>query len=37
MNMKLVQEITASQIRTDLPQISIGDTVIVGVNIINRR
>ena len=34
MNMKLVQEITASQIRTDLPQISIGDTVIVGVNII---
>ena len=34
MNMKLVQEITATQIRTDLPEIAIGDTVIVGVNII---
>lgn len=34
MNMKLVQEITASQIRTDIPEIKIGDTVIVGVNII---
>ena len=34
MNMKLVQEVTASQIRTDLPEIKIGDTVIVGVNII---
>ena len=34
MNMKLVQEVTATQIRTDLPEIKIGDTVIVGVNII---
>ena len=34
MNMKLVQEITATQIRNDLPQIAIGDTVIVGVNIV---
>ena len=34
MNMKLVQEVTASQIRTDLPEIAIGDTVVVGVNII---
>ena len=34
MNMKLVQEVTASQIRSDLPEIAIGDTVIVGVNII---
>ena len=34
MNMKLVQEVTASQIRSDLPEIQIGDTVIVGVNII---
>ena len=34
MNMKLVQEVTASQIRNDLPEIAIGDTVIVGVNII---
>ena len=34
MNMKLVQEVTASQIRNDLPTIAIGDTVIVGVNII---
>ena len=34
MNMKLVAEVTASQIRNDLPTIAIGDTVIVGVNII---
>ena len=34
MNMKLVQEVTASQIRNDLPTIAIGDTVVVGVNII---
>ena len=34
MNMKLIQEVTATQIRNDLPEISIGDTVIVGVNII---
>ena len=34
MNMKLVQEVTASQIRNDIPTIAIGDTVIVGVNII---
>ena len=34
MNMNLVKEITATQIRTDLPEIAIGDTVIVGVNII---
>ena len=34
MNMKLVAEVTASQIRNDLPTISIGDTVVVGVNII---
>ena len=33
MNMKLVQEVTASQIRNDLPEIAIGDTVIVGVSI----
>ena len=34
MNMNLVKAITATQIRTDLPEIAIGDTVIVGVNII---
>lgn len=34
MNMKLVQEVTASQIRNDIPTIAIGDTVVVGVNII---
>ena len=34
MNMKLVAEVTASQIRNDLPEIAIGDTVVVGVNII---
>ena len=33
MNMKLIQEVTASQIRHDLPEIQIGDTVIVGVTI----
>ena len=33
MNMKLVQEVTASQIRHDLPELQIGDTVIVGVSI----
>ena len=33
MNMKLIQEVTASQIRHDLPEIAIGDTVIVGVTI----
>lgn len=33
MNMKLVEEITASQIRSDLPEIKIGDTVVVGVTI----
>lgn len=35
MNMKLIEEVTASQIRTDIPQINIGDTVKVGV-IINE-
>ena len=34
MNMKLVAEVTASQIRNDLPTIAIGGTVVVGVNII---
>ena len=34
MNMNLVNEVTASQIRNDIPTIAIGDTVIVGVNII---
>jgi len=34
MNMKLVDEITATQIRTDLPEVAIGDTVVVGVKII---
>ena len=33
MNMQLIQEVTASQIRHDLPNIQIGDTVIVGVTI----
>ncbi len=33
MNMNLVNEITASQIRNDLPEIKIGDTVVVGVRI----
>ena len=28
MNMKLVAEVTASQIRNDLPTIAIGDTVV---------
>ena len=33
MNMNLVNEITASQIRTDIPQFSSGDTVKVHVKI----
>jgi len=33
MNMNLVNEITKTQIRNDLPEIAIGDTVIVGVKI----
>lgn len=33
MNMNLVNEITASQIRTDLPSFSSGDTVKVHVRI----
>ena len=33
MNMKLIEEVTASQIRTDIPEIRIGDTVVVGVKI----
>ena len=33
MNMKLIEEVTKSQIRTDLPEIRIGDTVKVGVTI----
>ena len=37
MNMKLVAEVTASQIRNDLPTIAIGDTVVVGVNIIESN
>ena len=35
MNMKLIEEVTASQIRKDMPEIKIGDTVKVGV-IINE-
>ena len=35
MNMKLVDEVTATQLRSDIPQIQIGDTVVVGV-IINE-
>ncbi|MCI5744898.1 MAG: 50S ribosomal protein L19 [Erysipelotrichaceae bacterium] len=34
MNMNLVKEVTANQIRSDIPEIRIGDTVVVGVNII---
>ena len=34
MNMNLVNEITASQIRTDIPEFSSGDTVKVHVKII---
>ena len=33
MNMKLIEEVTKNQIRTDIPEIRIGDTVKVGVNI----
>ena len=33
MNMKLIDEVTQSQIRHDIPEMKIGDTVIVGVNI----
>ena len=33
MNMNLVNEITASQIRTDLPSFSSGDTIKVHVRI----
>ena len=33
MNMKLIEEVTQSQIRHDIPEMKIGDTVIVGVNI----
>ena len=34
MNMKLVKEVVANQIRTDLPELSIGDYVRVDVNIV---
>lgn len=34
MNMNLIKEVTANQIRTDLPQFNIGDTVKVFVNIV---
>ena len=34
MNMNLVNEITASQIRTDIPEFSSGDTVKVHVKIV---
>ena len=33
MNMKLVEQITETQIRHDIPEMKIGDTVIVGVKI----
>lgn len=36
MNMKLVEEVTASQIRNDLPQLQVGDTVKVDVNILEN-
>ena len=34
MNMNLVNEVVANQMRNDLPKIAIGDTVVVGVNIV---
>lgn len=34
MNMNLVNEVVANQLRTDLPEIAIGDTVVVDVNIV---
>lgn len=36
MNMKLVEEVTASQIRNDLPELQVGDRVKVDVNIIEN-
>lgn len=36
MNMNLVKEVTASQIRNDLPELQVGDTVKVDVNIIEN-
>lgn len=37
MNNNLVNEITASQLRTDLPNFSAGDTVRVSVRIIENK
>lgn len=33
MNMKLVEQVTQTQIRHDIPDMKIGDTVVVGVKI----
>lgn len=37
MNMKLVEEVTARQIRTDIPDFKAGDTVRVSVRIIENK
>ena len=34
--MNLIEEITKSQIRTDIPEFRVGDTVVVGVKIVER-
>lgn len=37
MNMNLVEEVTASQIRSDIPDFGAGDTVKVSVRIIENK
>ena len=34
--MNLIEKITKSQIRTDIPEFRVGDTVVVGVKIVER-
>lgn len=34
--MNLIEKITKSQIRTDIPEFHVGDTVVVGVKIVER-
>ena len=35
--MNLIEKITAKQIRTDMPEFRVGDTVIVGVKIVEGK
>ena len=35
--MNIIDKITAKQIRTDIPEFRVGDTVIVGVKIVEGK